>query len=71
MDNRRWLDKYSTDCKLKYQSRATRDNYISCVRSFLEKFSDYREPKEIPTQEITAIYYHVSPQFLSTIPTAI
>lgn len=52
MDNRRWLERYSTDCKLKYQSVATQNNYISCVKLFLYKFSDYREPKEIPTQEI-------------------
>lgn len=52
MDCRKWSNKYSTDCKLKYNSLATRNNYISCVNNFLNRFSNYREPKEIPTQEI-------------------
>lgn len=52
MDCRKWSNKYSTDCKLKYNSLATQSNYISCVNNFLNKFSNYREPKEIPTQEI-------------------
>lgn len=52
MDCRKWSDKYSTDCKLKYNSKITQNNYISCVRNFLNNFSKYREPKEIPTQEI-------------------
>jgi len=52
MDCRKWSDKYSTDCDLKYQSETTRENYKSCVRQFLYCFKDYREPKEIPTDEI-------------------
>lgn len=52
MDCRKWSDKYSTDCKLKYNSLITQNNYISCVRNFLRTFSKYREPKEVPTQEI-------------------
>lgn len=52
MDCRKWSDKYSTDCDLKYQSEATRENYKSCVRQFLYYFKDYREPKEIPTDAI-------------------
>ena len=52
MDCRKWSDKYSTDCKLKYNSIITQNNYISCVRNFLNNFSKYREPKEVPTQEI-------------------
>jgi len=52
MNNRKWLDKYSTDCKLKYNSLVTQNNYTSCVRKFLNKFSNYREPKEVSTQEI-------------------
>ena len=52
MDCRKWSNKYSTDCKLKYNSLATQSNYISCVNNFLNKFSNYREPKEVPTQEI-------------------
>jgi len=52
MDNRKWLDKYSTDCKLKYSSLATQKNYISCVNTFLCYFKNEREPKEISTQKI-------------------
>jgi len=52
MDCRKWVDKYSIDCKLKYNSEATRSNYISCVGIFLNHFNKYREPKEIPTVEI-------------------
>lgn len=52
MDYRKWTDKYSTDCKLKYNSESTQSNYISCVKSFLVKFNNYREPKEIPNSEI-------------------
>ena len=52
MDCRKWVDKYSIDCKLKYNSEATRSNYISCVGIFLNHFNKYREPKEIPTIEI-------------------
>lgn len=52
MDCRKWLDLYSRDCKLKYNSIQTQNNYISCVKSFLYRFVNYREPKEIPTNEI-------------------
>jgi site-specific recombinase XerD len=52
MDCRKWIDRYSTDCKIKYNSQVTQNNYISCVRGFLNNFSKYREPKELPTQEI-------------------
>lgn len=52
MNYRKWIDRYSTDCKLKYNSKATYCNYVSCVKSFLIKFDGYNEPKEIPTQEI-------------------
>jgi integrase/recombinase XerD len=52
MDCRKWSNKYSTDCKLKYNSLATQSNYTSCVNNFLNKFCKYREPKEVPTQEI-------------------
>jgi integrase/recombinase XerD len=54
MDFRKWIDKYSTDCRLKYNSEATVGNYVSCVKLFLEYFKIYREPKEIPTDEIKA-----------------
>lgn len=52
MDCRKWLERYSIDCSLKYNSESTRNNYISCVQTFLYAFDKYREPKEIPTQEI-------------------
>jgi integrase/recombinase XerD len=52
MDNRKWLEKYSTDIRMKYNSEATISNYTSCVSKFLNRFSNYREPKEVPTQEI-------------------
>ncbi len=52
MDCRKWIERYSIDCRLKYNSEATRSNYISCVQTFLYAFNKYREPKEIPTQEI-------------------
>jgi len=52
MDCRKWIDRYSTDCKLKYNSSITQNNYISCIRKFTNNFNEYREPKEIPTQKI-------------------
>lgn len=52
MDIRKWAEKYSTDCRLKYNSEATQENYISQVRSFLYKFKDEVEPKSIPNDKI-------------------
>lgn len=52
MDCRKWIDRYSTDCLLKYNSKSTQDNYKSCVTKFVYYFNKYREPKEVPTQEI-------------------
>lgn len=52
MDIRKWTEKYSTDIRLKYASKNTQENYASCVSVFLNRFKDYREPKEIPTDEI-------------------
>lgn len=52
MDCRKWSKLASTDFRLKYNSEATVGNYTSQVKSFLWKFNNYREPKEIPTQEI-------------------
>lgn len=54
MDIRKWLDKYSTDCRLKYSSVNTQSNYISCVSLFLHRFKEYREPKEVPNDGIKA-----------------
>lgn len=52
MNLEKWINRYKTDCNLKYNSNATKENYISCVKSFLLNFNKYSEPKEIPTQEI-------------------
>lgn len=52
MNYRKWIERYSTDCRLKYNSDSTFNNYVSCVKSFLIKFDKYNEPKEVPTQEI-------------------
>lgn len=52
MDCRRWCERYSIDCDLKYNSPATRKNYKSQVTAFLHHFKNFREPKEIPTEEI-------------------
>lgn len=52
MECRKWIDKFSIDVELKYNSPATRENYISMVRRFLYYFTKYREPKEIPNDEI-------------------
>lgn len=52
MDIRRWADKFSIDCRLKYNSIATQENYISQVKSFLAYFINEVEPKAIPTEKI-------------------
>jgi site-specific recombinase XerD len=52
MNNRKWIERYSTDCNLKYNSFQTQSNYKSCVTKFVFAFNHYNEPKEIPTQEI-------------------
>ncbi len=52
MDVGKWAEKYSVDCKLKYNSEATRNNYISQVKSFLWHFRNEEQPKAIPTEKI-------------------
>lgn len=52
MNLEKWLNRYKTDCAMKYNSDSTKENYISGVKCFLVKFDKYSEPKEIPTQEI-------------------
>jgi integrase/recombinase XerD len=52
MNTGKWIDKYSVDCKLKYNSPATQENYISQVKSFLYYFKDEEQPKSIPTDKI-------------------
>jgi len=52
MEFRKWYDKYSTDCRLKYPSKATQKNYLSSVGSFLNYFKKEVEPKSISTEKI-------------------
>jgi integrase/recombinase XerD len=52
MDSRKWIDRYSVDCKLKYPSKATQENYISGVTIFLNHFKNEEEPKAISTDKI-------------------
>ncbi len=48
-----WKNKFSTDLKLKYSnSEQTRNNYLSCVVSFLNHFKEQKNPKCIPTDMI-------------------
>ena len=48
-----WKNKFSIDLKLKYSnSEQTRNNYLSCVVSFLVHFKEQKEPKAIPTELI-------------------
>lgn len=52
MDILKWSDKYSVDCRLKYNSLATQENYISQVKSFLFYFKNELEPKAIHNDKI-------------------
>lgn len=52
MEFRKWYYKYSTDCKLKYPSERTQENYLCSVGTFLKYFSSETEPKAISTQKI-------------------
>jgi len=52
MDFRKWHDKYSIDCKLKYPSKRTQENYLCSVGTFLRYFEKEIEPKSISTQSI-------------------
>ncbi len=52
MNFRQWYDRYSTDCKLKYPSERTQENYLCSVGTFLKHFEKEVEPKAIPTQSI-------------------
>ena len=38
MNLEKWINRYKTDCAMKYNSDATKDNYTSGVKSFLLKF---------------------------------
>jgi len=52
MDSRKWYEKYSTDIQLVYGSEATRENYKSQIRCFLNHFKDEVEPKSIDNDKI-------------------
>lgn len=52
MDIRKWYDKYSTDCRLKYPSKRTHENYSCTVGKFLNYFKNEIEPKSISTDLI-------------------
>lgn len=52
MDIRKWSDKYSIDCRLKYNSVLTQNCYISQVESFLYYFINEIEPKSISNDKI-------------------
>lgn len=52
MEFRKWYDRYSTDCKLKYPSVKTQENYLCSVGTFLKYFENEVEPKAIPTEKI-------------------
>ncbi len=52
MNFRQWYEKYSTDCKLKYPSKRTQENYLCSVGTFLKYFDKEIEPKSISIQSI-------------------
>jgi len=52
MDFRKWIERYSVDCRLKYPSKSTQDNYTSGVTLFLTHFKNEEEPKAISTDKI-------------------
>lgn len=52
MNTENWTQKFKTDLSLKYNSSRTIAMYSHNVLKFLKNFSQYREPKEIPTQKI-------------------
>ena len=41
MDIRKWHERYSTDCRSKYNSLSTHSSYESGVKLFLTKFENY------------------------------
>jgi len=52
MEFRKWYDKYSIDCRLKYPSERTQENYLCSVGTFLKYFKKETEPKSISTDKI-------------------
>lgn len=52
MNIRKYIDDYSRDIQLVYNSEATKENYKSQVWRFLNHFKDEVEPKSIPNEKI-------------------
>lgn len=52
MNIRKYIDDYSRDIQLVYNSEATKENYKSQVWRFLNHFKDEVEPKAIPNEKI-------------------
>lgn len=52
MNIRKYLEQYSRDIQLVYNSEATKNNYISQVNCFLNYFKNEVEPKAISTYKI-------------------
>lgn len=52
MQIRKYIDNYSRDIELVYNSKATKDNYKSQVLGFLNHFKDEVEPKSISNDKI-------------------
>ena len=52
MQIRKWIDKYSIDIRLIYNSENTRKNYESQVACFLSHFKNEIEPKSIDNEKI-------------------
>lgn len=52
MNIRKYIDDYSRDIQLVYNSDATKENYKSQVWCFLNHFKDEVEPKAIPNEKI-------------------
>jgi len=52
MDTRKWIEKYSIDIQLLYQSAATQKNYKSQIWCFLNHFKNEIEPKAIDNEKI-------------------
>lgn len=52
MNIRKYIDDYSRDIELVYNSKATKNNYISQVKCFLNYFENEIEPKAISNDKI-------------------
>ena len=52
MDFTKWYNKYCTDCKLKYPSVKTQENYLCSVGTFLNYFKNEVDPKHITNDKI-------------------